>query len=174
MNKVNIKKKIIIISLATILSVVAITYFINSNTFEKIYGKLYTGDHIELDLSIYYEGELITSDNIEITCINPEGKNEQIDKEDLKYSIKGGEYGKYIFTVTIEDKVQGDVVLELQFLNANDWYISNSNCIIEIQNDNGILNCNYKISTEYNDDTSSELSGEKQIEAGKVEISWGI
>ena len=177
MNKGNReKKKIILILLSFILLVGAALFLVKSHTIQRIYGKLYTGDHIELDLSIYYKGELLTSDCIDITCINPQGKHESIgkDAETSKYSVKGGEYGKYIFTVTIEDKTEEPVVLELKFLNTNDWYISDNNCIIEIQNIDGILNCNCKINTEYNDGTLSDYSNEKQIENGKVEFSWGI
>ena len=61
-----------------------------------------------------------------------------------------------------------------EFLNANDWYISNSNCIIEIQNQDGQLNCNYKISTEYNDKKIEDVYDNKQIEDRKIKISWGI
>lgn len=174
MTKGNLKKKIIVIVLAIIALVAVAIFMTQSNILHRIYGKLYKGNHIELNLSVYYEGEQITSDNIKITCINPEGKNESINSKDLKYSIKGGEYGKYIFIVTIEDRFQEDMVLELEFLNANDWYISDSNCIIEIQNQDDELNCSYRITTEYNDETTDDLSGEKQMEDGKIKITWGI
>ena len=175
MNKGKLKKKKIIITLlVTMLLVCVFIYFINSNIFVKIYGKFYTGDHIELDLSIYYKGELITGDSIDITCINPQGKNEQINRDTSKYSVKGGEYGKYVFSVTIKNKIEETVVLELEFLNANDWYISKSRCVIEIDELDGELNCNYEVTTKYNDGTSLDYSEKKTIKDGKVEFSWGI
>ena len=176
MNKENSKKKrIIIIALIIIGLATVVVFLMQSGILHRIYGKLYKGNHIELDLSIYYDGELIPSDNIQVTCINPEGKNELLNNDDLKYSIKGGEYSKYIFAVTIQDtNYKEPVILELEFLNANDWYISNSNCIIEIQNQDGQLNCNYKISTEYNDKKIEDVYDNKQMEDRKIKISWGI
>mgnify|MGYP003490191933 CR=1 FL=1 len=89
-------------------------------------------------------------------------KDELNDEEDIMDSIFDEEY--------IED----NIVIELKFVNANDWYISDNNCLIEIQNIDGILNCNCRIDTEYNDGTSSNYSKEKPMENGKVEFSWGI
>lgn len=169
MSNTNInKKKIIIILLAFIMVAVMIICFINSKAFQRIYGKLYTGNHINLDLSIYYDGKLINADDMEIVCVNPENDVEKIDKNGSKYSVKGGKYGKYIFTVTIED----DFVIELHFLNMNDWYISNSICNIEVKNVDGLLNCDCRIKTEYNDGTTVNSTKQKPLENGKVVFLW--
>ena len=171
-------KKRNIISLIIVILVVICTLAVY-NTYPIIYGKLYSGNHIKLDLSICYEGKELESAYFKIECINPEGDIETISKDGNKYAVKGGEYGEYRFVVTIESDILSEenmdnMVIELQFINANDWYISDSNCVIEIQNVDGALNCNCTIDTEYNDGTSLDYSNEKPIENGKVEFLWGI
>ena len=155
------------------------------NTYPIIYGKLYSGNHINIDLSINYEGKQLELDDFKVECINPEGDIESISKDGNKYAVKGGDYGEYKFVVTIDAKIfdeennityntEDNIVIELQFINANDWYISDNNCVIEIQNADGALNCNCKINAEYNDGTTSNYLKVKSIENGKVVFSWGI
>lgn len=183
------KRNIITITISLFVVICTLVVY---NTYPIIYGKLYSGNHIKLDLSIIYEGKQLELEKFKIECINPEGDIESINRDGNRYAVKGGEYGEYKFAVTIsadildeeniddntDDNIdyrrEDNIVIELQFINANDWYISDNNCIIEIQNIDGILNCNCKINTEYNDGTSSDYSNEKQIENGKVEFSWGI
>ena len=182
MSKFFTKKRNIIAIVAVIL--VIICALVAYKTYPMVYGKLYLGNHIKLDLSISYEGKQLESDEFKVECVNPEGDIESINKDDNKYAIKGGEYGEYKFVVIIDAKIfdkdniknntEDKIVIELQFINANDWYISDNNCLIEIDNIDDALKCNCKINTEYNDGTSSDYSNEKQIENGKVEFSWGI
>ena len=190
MRKIFTKRKNILIIVTIIVSLLlgVILY----KTYPVIYGKLYSGNHIKLDLSIYYKGKQLEADDYKIECINPKGKNESISEEGIQYAVKGGEYGCYSFVITIfshvmDEKdvemetldktyiehVKEEVIVELKFLNSNDWYISNSNCKIEIQNIDGLLNSKCVIDTEYNDGTSSEYSKQKQFDNGKVEFSWG-
>lgn len=194
MSKIKRKKKKVFISLLVLLGLVALVMFsIYSNVFQIIRGKLYSGNRIELDLSIYYNGNLITSDMINVTCTNPEGQKEKVVENVSKYSVKGGKYGKYYFYVTIKKDIDNNIenneevskinnpkeiieetiTLELQFLNSNDWYISKSDCIVEIDSIGGKLNCNCKVSTEYNDGTSSDYYEEKIIEDDIIRFSWG-
>ena len=171
------KRNIILLIIAILVVICTLAVY---NTYPIIYGKLYSGNHIKLDLSICYEGKELESEEFKVECINPEGDIESISIDGNKYAVKGGEYGEYRFVVTIESDIlseentDNNIVIELQFINANDWYISDNNCVIEIQNIDGVLNCGCKINTEYNDGTSSDYSKEKQIENGKVEFLWGI
>lgn len=172
-------KKRNIIAIVTVILVV-ICAVVAYNIYPIIYGKLYSGNHITIDLSISYEEKQLGTDDFKVECVNPEGDIETISREGYKYAVKGGEYGEYKFVVTIDAKIfdeeyiEDNIVIELKFVNANDWYISDNNCLIEIQNIDGILNCNCRIDTEYNDGTSSNYSKEKPMENGKVEFSWGI
>lgn len=190
MRKIFTKRRNILIIMTII--IVAILGIVLYKTYPMIYGKLYSGNHIKLDLSIYYKGKQLETDDYKIECINPKGKNESISTEGTKYAVKGGVYGRYSFIITINsnvmdeifteieetdetyiEHVKEEVIIELQFLNSNDWYVSNSNCKIEIQNIDGLLNSKCVIDTEYNDGTSSEYSKQKQFDNGKVEFSWG-
>ena len=150
------------------------------HTYPIIYGKLYSGNHIKLDFAISYEGKQLSTDDFKVECINPEDDNESISKEGSKYAVEGGEHGAYKFIVTVDaakindESIEDNIVIELKYINANDWYISDNNCVIEIQNVDGLLNCDCKINTEYNDGGITEYSKEKPIENGKVEFSWGI
>ena len=188
MRKIFAKKRniLIVAIIAVLLGIVVYKIY------PMIYGKLYSDNHINLDLSIYYKGKQLKADDYKIECINPKGKNESISKEGTQYAVKGGEYGCYTFVITINSNVMDETVteieksdetyidhkkdearIELKFLNSNDWYISNSNCKIEIQNIEGLLNSKCVIDTEYNDGTSSEYSKQKQFNNGKVEFTWG-
>lgn len=188
MRKIFAKKRniLIVAIIAVLLGIVVYKIY------PMIYGKLYSGNHINLDLSIYYKGKQLKADDYKIECINPKGKNDSISKDGTQYAVKGGEYGCYSFVITIFshvvdaadveietsdetyiENIKEEVIIELQFLNSNDWYISNSNCKIEIQNIEGLLNSNCVIDTEYNDGTTSEYSKHKQFDNGKVEFTWG-
>lgn len=195
MSKIKRKNRKVLISSLVILGLSALVMLlIYSNVFQIIRGKLYSGNRIELDLSIYYNGNLITSDMINVTCTNPEGQNEKVAENVSKYSVKGGKYGKYYFQVTIKkdidnnienseevskisntkENIEETITLELQFLKSNDWYISKSDCVVEIDSIGGNLNCSCKVSTEYNDGTSSDYYEEKVIEDNIVRFSWGL
>ena len=178
MSKFCTKRRNILIIVAIILVVLlgGVVY----KTYPMIYGKLYSGNHIKLDLTISYKGKQLDIDDYKIECINPEGKNESISKQGTQYAVKGGEYGRYSFVITINSNVMDEtvtqieeVIIELKFLNANDWYITNSNCVIEIENKEGLIKCDSKINTEYNNGKLTDYSEEKQIENGKVEFAWG-
>ena len=190
MSKIFAKRRNILIIVAIVL--VVLLGIVLYKTYPVIYGKFYSGNHITLDLSIYYKGKQLKADDYKIECINSEGKNEAISKEGTEYAVKGVEYGCYNFVITIFshimaatdvekettdetyiEHVKEEVTVELKFLNSNDWYISNSNCKIEIQNIEGLLNSKCVIDTEYNDGTSSEYSKQKQFNNGKVEFTWG-
>ena len=190
MRKIFTKRRNILIIVT--MTLVVLLGVVLCKTYPMIYGKLYSGNHINLDLSIYYKGKQLEADDYKIECINPKGKNEAISKEGTQYAVKGGEYGCYSFVITILshvidatdveietsgetyiEHVNEEVIVELKFLNSNDWYISSSNCKIEIQNIEGLLNSNCIIDTQYNDGTSSEYSKQKQFDNGNVEFLWG-
>ena len=159
---------------------VAICAMVIYNLFPIIYGKLYSGNHIKLDLSVSYEGKQLEATDFDVECINPQGNIEKVSKDGSKYAVKGGKYGEYKFILTIdgkifdEDNTEDNIVIELQFINANDWYISDNNCLIEIHNIDGELKCDCKVDTEYNKGTTSNYHIEKTIKNRKVEFSWGI
>ncbi len=171
------KRNVIALTIAIVVVICILAVY---NTYPIIYGKLYSGNHINLDLSISYEGRQLKTTDFKVECINPEGNIEKVSKADNKYAVRGGEYGEYTFLVTIdtkifdEENIENNIVIEFQFINANDWYISDNNCVIEIRNIDGALNCDCTIDTEYNDGTSSNYFKEKQIENGNVEFTWGI
>ncbi len=173
MKRVNLKKLSIII-----IPISIVMFFVIYSSFPMIYGKLYSGNHIEMDFLVYYQGRQVDIDCLEIKCVNPQNQVCQIEKDGSKYGVKGGEYGRYIFTLTIPksyiDDGQEDIVIELQYHNSNDWYISNSECTIDIRNVDGVVSCKCKVNTKYNDDTSTEYLEEKQVEKGSVRFSWGI
>lgn len=173
MKKINLKKMSIVIIL-----VILVIFCVLYSVFPIIYGKLYSGNHIKIDLSIYYEGNQINIDDLEVKCVNPQNQVSQIEKDGSEYSVKGGTYGKYTFILTIPgtciENGEEDIIIELQYLNSNDWYISDSKCMIDIRNVNGLVSCNCKINTKYNDGTTADYSEEKETENGNVKFSWGI
>ena len=171
------KKRNIVMATVMLVVICAVVAY---NIYPIIYGKLYSGNHITLDLSINYGEKRLGIDDFKVECVNPKGEIETISIESDKYAVKGGEYGEYKFVLTIdgkildEDNTEDNIVIELQFINANDWYISDSNCLIEIYNIDDTLKCDCKINTEYNKGTSSNHYIGKIIENGKVVFSWGI
>lgn len=132
--KNNLKK----MSIFIIFVILLMSIFIY-NIFPIIYGKLYSGNHIGIDISIYYDEIQISLDDVEIKCVNPDNKVEQVEKKDATYSVKGGKYGRYIFTITIPGthikEGEENIIVELQYLNSNDWYISDTDCIINIKSE---------------------------------------
>ena len=170
------RRNIIIIGIVISIVVLVVVIY---NTYPIIYGKLYSGNHINFDLSISYEGKKLDINDYRIECINPDGNKESIVKDGEMYAIKGGKYGKYYFIVTIDaDKIDSkitkeDIIIEMQYLNTNDWYISNSKGNLEITSIDDSLYCSCKINTKYNDGSYIDYSKEEQIENHKAQFSWG-
>lgn len=169
------KKKIVFIICGVIAVLAAILVYF---TFPIIQGKLFADYNVNLDLIVYCNGKEIDLRDLEIKCTNPKDKTVEVVCKDGIYRVGEGQYGKYIFVITIpKSELEGfseDLTLELHYINTNSWYISDSTCVISITNEDEVANCQCEINTKYNDGTSQNYIEEDVIEDGKVKFSWGM
>ncbi len=170
------KKNIIIISVTLLLilvvAVVCIVFY------PVIEGKFYNGNRITLNASITLDGKSIDLEKCSVECITPQSREAIITYENGKYGVTGGEYGKYVFNITVpKEFVEGadeDINVTLNYINASSWYISNSDCDIDIIKDDNGYKASLNVTTKYNDGNSCQYEDTKKIEEDTVEFTWGI
>ncbi len=170
------KKNIIIISVALLLilvvAVVCIAFY------SVIEGKFYNGNRITLDASLTLDGENIDLEKCTVKCVTPQNKEATVTYEDGKYGVAGGEYGKYAFTISVpKELVEGadqNINIVLNYINSNSWYISNSDCDIDIIKDDNGYKAGLDVTTKYNDGNSCQYEDTKKIEGETAEFTWGI
>lgn len=143
-----------------------------------IKGHLYSGDHIVIDLTIFLDGKEVSLDNLSTTC-RFENEICRVTSENGIYKTSGGEYGEYQFELVIPSQhlngYEKDINLNLNYINSNDWYISKSDCIINLYTDgNGILSGNATINTKYNDNTSYNNKYDLKLIDHAIKINWGL
>ena len=167
------KKKLILA-----IAFVAILGLLLLKGYPIVQGKLSFGNRINMAISIFYNGKQISMNEVEVSCKNPNDQPCDIEIQGSKYSVKGGAYGAYTYTITIPAKYMDnrneDVAIELAYINANSWYISDSNCVITIEEQDGVSSCKCEVETKYNDGTSTDYLKGDEIENGVVQFTWGI
>ncbi len=166
-----VKKKWIIIF--SILAFITISIIL---VLPVLQGKLYSGDYINMNIKVMYNGKII--DKYSVSCTNPNNEIVNVDKKDSSYSVDGGEYGKYSFRICVEkEDVEGlndNITINLDYINANNWYISNSDCVINISTQDEAYNCQCEVLTKYNDGTTDKYEDIKGVVDGVVTFTWGI
>lgn len=169
------KRKIIMLLSIVFILILIIIITIN---FPIIQGKLYTGDHIKISLTINYNNQKLNLNNLNVTCTYQEKEDCKVTSNNGNYSIKGGEYGKYVFTIMIPKEhlvnYTDDLIIHLNYINTNNWYILNSDCTINLNHDNNILSGDFIVHTKYNDGTVQNDQKEIELTDGIINIDWGI
>lgn len=142
-----------------------------------IKGKLYNGNRITLNVSIYVNDKELELQNVSAEC-SFENEVCNIKSENGKFQTKGGKYGEYCFKITIpsieRNTLTDDLILNLNFLNSNDWYISKSDCCIYLYTDNNSLSGNATINTKYNDNTVKTNVFDIDETTGDISLHWGL
>lgn len=61
-------------------------------------------------------------------------------------------------------------------MNANSWYISNSNCVVYLNTDIGhnALSGSAEVNVQYNGDASQEYKNDIKSIDQVIEINWGL
>lgn len=143
-----------------------------------IKGKIYNGNRITLDLRIFLDDKELNPEHVSAVCTF-ENEIYNLESENGKFQTKGGNYGEYRFKIVIPVKqnieLKNDLILNLNFLNANDWYISESDCSIHLYtNQNNTFSGNAVIETKYNDKSSKTNKYDINEAAGEINLNWGL
>ena len=173
MNKVKKKLILILIGLLTVISCIVVII-----KFPAIQGKLSSNDHIKLKIRLLFDGKIVEVENKYITCVYETGEVCTVNGNEEIYSVKGGRYGQYKFQISVPgESLQGydeDVIIHLNYMNANDWYISDSDCTIALSKQNGGLYGTVNINTKYNDGNSIVYDDTQVLQDNTLEINWGF
>ena len=172
----NAKYKIIAIILLIFLIFGIAFYFIIKTP--RVQSYFYKGNCITINLKIFVNDKEISLDNL-IAKDSFENKDCQVTSKNGTFTMAGGKYGLYKVTLTIPkerlDEYGSDILLNLNYLNANDWYISNSDCVISLKTDsNNVLSGKTEVNVKYNDNTSQ--NHKKGIESldDLINVNWGL
>ena len=143
-----------------------------------IKGKLYNGNRITINVSIYLDDKKLNLQNISAEC-SFENEVCNLTSDNGKFQTKGGKYGEYRFKVMVPDKqnngLNHNLTLNLNFLNSNDWHISKSDCCIYLYtNKNDSLSGNAVIKTKYNDRSSKTNNYDINETTGDISLNWGL
>lgn len=143
-----------------------------------IKGHLYAGDHIAIDVTVFLDGKEVSLDNLSTTC-SFENEICKVTSNNGVYKTSGGKYGEYLFQLVIPserlDGYEKDITLNLDYINSNDWYISKSDCRINLYTDgNGTLSGNTTLNTKYNDNTSYNHKYDLKLIDNAININWGL
>ncbi len=167
------KKILVLISLLVIISVVVLIVKL-----PIVQGKLNLSDAIKLKIKLSYNDSDIEVDAGNFMCTYEDGKACNVNYNEGVFSVKGGEYGCYRFYVTVpKGRLNGydnDLVICLNFMNLNDWYISDSDCRIALTEGNNNLYGKVKINTAYNDGTATVYDEELEVTNNVLEVHWGM
>ena len=168
-------KAILIVSIIVFLALAITIYCLG---IPRIKGHLYGGDHITIDLSVNLDGSAISLNNLKATCIYDNKVDNSVSSTDGTYKTKGGKYGSYSFEVIIpKDRLNGfdnDMLIKLDYLNANKWYISESNCVIDLYRSENDVNVSSYVIVRYNDGTSNEYNKDTVLNNDSININWGL
>ncbi|SEW26783.1 hypothetical protein [[Clostridium] fimetarium] len=169
------KRKIILIILfAFIIIGIGLSIMIQTPIGQKYFFK---GNRITVDLKVFVDDKELSLDQLVATCTF-EKKDCDITSDNGTFHTAGGNYGLYKFTVTIPkerlDEYGKDILLKLNYLNANNWYISNSDCVIYLKTDNNTLTGKTEVTVKYNDNTSQNYIKDVKSLDNSIDINWGL
>jgi len=137
----------------------------------------FKGNRITVNLKVFVDDKELSLDQLFATCTF-ENKDCDVTSDSGTFHTAGGNYGLYKFTVTIPkerlDEYGDDILLNLNYLNANNWYISNSDCVIYLKTDNNTLTGKTEVTVKYNDNTSQNYINDVKSLDNSVDINWGL
>lgn len=175
--KLKFAKKTILVTLFGLLLILSgvICFIINN---PRIRGHFYTGDRITINLKVISNGHEIALNDLVVTGVYND-KNLDVTSENGVYKTSGGNHGEYNFQLIIPkeriNEYENDITLQLNYINANNWYISNSDCIVELDlNENGLISAEYSVYVLYNDNSSSEYKRNVEPNNNIINIYWGL
>jgi len=169
------KRRILLILLFVVI-ILGIGVFIIINTpIEQKY--FFKGNRITVNLKIFVDDKEISLDNLLATCTF-EKKGCDVSSQSGTFKTAGGDYGLYKFTITIPkeqlNEYGNDILLNLNYLNSNNWYISNSDCVIHLKTDNNIISGESEVTVQYNDNTSQDYKKDIKSINDSIDINWGL
>ena len=169
------KRKIILILLFVFIIIgIGLSIMIQTPIGQRYFFK---GNRITVNLKVFVDDKELSLDQLVVTC-NFEKKACDVTSDNKTFHTAGGKYGLYEFTVTIPkerlDEYGKDILLNLNYLNANNWYISNSDCVIYLKTDNNMLTGKTEVTVKYNDNTSQNYIKDVKSLDNSVNINWGI
>jgi len=143
----------------------------------KIYGEIYSGNRITLNLTIFFEGKPISLDKAEVYC-DFDNSSCELYSENGIYKTRGGKYGKYHFKVILPkgslDGIENDIVLNLNYINTNSWYISKNNCIFNLYESNDTIVGDANVNVKYNDNNTENHNFNLINKDNVFNINWGL
>ncbi|SEW22620.1 hypothetical protein [[Clostridium] fimetarium] len=171
----NSKHKILVIVLLLFLILGIAFYFIIK--MPRVQSYFFNGNRTTINVKIFIDDKELSLDNLIASCIF-EKKDCEVNSKNGTFTTAGGNYGMYKFTITIPqerlNEYGKDILLNLNYLNANDWYISNSDCVIYLKTDNDILSGKTEVNVKYNDHTSQNYKNDIKSLENVININWGI
>lgn len=171
------KNKLIALFIVLIMIMVGIVFVVLF--FPQVRNRFDKGDKITVDVNILLNEKEVVLSDLNATCIYENSVSCDVYSKDGRYSTKGGEYGLYSFEVIIpKEQLEGydqDLTLKLNYINANDWNISETTCNINlVSNTKGNLVGTYYLDTIYNNKDNVKQENEIVIDDGILELNWGI
>ena len=138
---------------------------------------LFKGDRITVNLKVFVDDKEVSLNDLIATC-KYEKNNCDVTSQNGTYKSAGGDYGLYKFSVTIPkerfNEYGNDILLNFNFLNANNWYISNSDCVISIKTDNNILSGKAGVTVKYNNNAPKSYINDIKSIDNSIDINCGI
>lgn len=145
----------------------------------RLVGNLFNGNHITINLVVSLDEKEISLDNLKANCIYERKDNCIVKSDNGSYKTIGGEYGLYEFEIVIpSERLEGytkDIILNLNYLNTNNWYISDSDCKVVLTTDeNDVISSTFTVKTKYNDKTSKEYKDNAEVIDNIIDINFGL
>lgn len=170
------RKTILIILSVLLLMLSGVIWFTINHP--RIKGHFYTGNRITINLKVISNGNEVLLNDLAVTGVYND-KNIDVISENGVYKTSGGNHGEYKIQLIIpKERINGcenDITLQLNYINANNWYISNSDCIVELDFDeNGLISAEYSVYVSYNDNSSSEYKKNIKSKNNIISINWGL
>lgn len=141
-----------------------------------IWGKIYSGDRITVNLTLFFEGKQIPLEGVEVQC-DFENSQCEFNAKNGTYKTEGGKYGKYHFKVLIPkvsvEGIENDITLDLNYINTNSWYISDSRCVINLYENGNAIMGDANVNVKYNNNTTTNHLFDLVSKDNVISITWG-
>ena len=168
---------IAIIILASFLILFVVIFFIIN--YPRIKGHFYTGERINVNLKVISNGHEVPLNDLVATGTYDYNNDFDVVSENGVYKALGGEHGHYQFEIVIPkerlSEYDHDLIVQLNYINTNNWYISKKRCVINLDFDeNGFTSGNSSVYISYNDRTSSEYKDKIKFNDNIISVDWGL
>ena len=112
--------------------------YANSDYIKELPQRMYMGDRLTLNVMAKSDGQSVELTEKNVTCIFDEAPEhdlpvnyKRIEYFNQQFSIAGGKYGGYTFTIQ-----SGDNIIKAGIHNTNWWNVANINLIYDIDTEN--------------------------------------